>query len=224
MARFPEDLEARVATLGLPFKAKIELTQKARTLEIRFIDPQNDQKIASTMLEIWEGQLVTFEEFFDFMKPAFPEFVVTDLFVRPDLRYRGLGRFILEAMASLLNVESFGLFHVNTPFAGFWIHNNSILGTDAQDIRTWLSVLPDDWDEPDSIFHYTIENEVKSYDRITHGAWLGTEQLRQSMQINADEIIISRNNVLILQRETTALIVKEGWPGNKLGFSNQSEE
>ncbi|MFX0113380.1 MAG: hypothetical protein ACFFB3_02420 [Candidatus Hodarchaeota archaeon] len=219
MSRFPEDLETRVATLGLPFKARIELTQRTRSLEIRFIDPQNDQKIASTMLEIWEGQLVTFEEFFDFMKPALPEFVVTDLFIRPDLRYRGFGRFILESMASLLNVESFGLFHVNSPFASFWIHNSSILATYAQDVHNWLAVLPANWQEPESILHYIVEDKIESYDRITHGIWFGTEQLRQSIQIDTEATIISRNKVLILQRGTTALIIAEGWPGKELGSS-----
>ncbi|MFQ5981216.1 MAG: hypothetical protein ACE5OZ_24000 [Candidatus Heimdallarchaeota archaeon] len=218
MSSFPGNLEERLAGQSFPFKARIEILQRAKSLEIRFFEPQKGQKLASTMLEIWEGQLVSFEDFFDFLKPNLPEFIVTDLFINPDLRHRGYALFILKSMAAILNVGCFGLFHVNTNFAGFWIHNESILGTEAQDLHPWLEGLPSDWQESDSILHHTLEGETKAYDRTTHGVWLTRQFLLQSLKIDADEMIVSRNGVLVVRRGTTALIASEGWLKSKASF------
>lgn len=220
MSSFPVNLEEKLADQPFPFKTRIEIIQKSKSLEIRFLEPQKGQKLASTMLEIWEGQLFSFEEFFDFLKPNLPEFIVTDLFVHPDLRHRGHALFILKSMAAILNVGCFGLFHVNTDFAGFWIHNQSILGTDAEDLRPWLEGLPRDWQEPDSILHHTLEGETKVYDRTTHGIWLAGWQLLQSVEINANETIVSRNGVLVIRKGATALIASEGWLKGKASFAS----
>ncbi|MHA2368829.1 MAG: hypothetical protein ACXADX_08415 [Candidatus Hodarchaeales archaeon] len=207
MPPFPDDLETKMTNLALPFKARIELIQTSKTLEIHFNDPQSDQKLASILLEIWEGQLYTFEDFFEFLKPQLPEFIVTDLFIRPELRYRGHGLFILKSMAFAMNTETFGLFHVNTSFASFWLHNNSILATTFQDLEPWLAELPLDWQEPDAILHYLSEGEVKSYDRITHGIWFLTPQLLQSVKLDPNENIITRNGVQVVRKGTNALLV-----------------
>ncbi|MHA2271477.1 MAG: hypothetical protein ACXACI_06415 [Candidatus Hodarchaeales archaeon] len=207
MPPFPDDLETKMTNLALPFKARIELIQTSKTLEIHFNDPQSDQKLASILLEIWEGQLYTFEDFFEFLKPQLPEFIVTDLFIRPELRYRGHGLFILKSMAFIMNTETLGLFHVNTPFASFWLHNNSILATAVQDLEAWLAELPLDWQEPDAILHYLSEGEVKSYDRITHGIWFLTPQLLQSVKLDPNENIITRNGVQVVRKGTNALLV-----------------
>ncbi len=207
MPRFPDALDTKFANLALPFKARIELSQAPRTLEIHFNDPQSDQKLASILLELWEGQLYTFEGFFEFLKPKLPEFIVTDLFVRPELRYRGYGLFILKSMAVIMNTETFGLFHVNAPFASFWIHNNSILATVIQDLEPWLAELPLDWQETDAILHYLSEGEAKSYDRITHGIWFLKPQLLQSVKLDPDEILITRNGVQVARKGTNALLV-----------------
>lgn len=209
MPRFPDDLQTKLANLALPFKARIELSQTPKTLEIHFNDPQSDQKLASILLEIWEGQLYTFEEFFEFLKPKLPEFIITDLFIRPELRYRGYGLFILKSMAIIMNVKKFGLFHVNTPFASFWIHNNSILATAIQDLEPWLEELPFDWQEPNAILHYLSEGEVRSYDRITHGIWFLKPRLLQSVKIDPDEIVITRNGVLAARKGTKALLASK---------------
>ncbi|MFW9916078.1 MAG: hypothetical protein ACFFGZ_10765 [Candidatus Thorarchaeota archaeon] len=207
MPRFPDDLETKLANLALPFKAKIELIKAPKTVEIHFNTPQGDQKLASVLLELWEGQLYTFEEFFEFLKPKIPEFIVTDLFIRPEWRYRGHGLFILKSMALIMNAEIFGLFHVNTPFASFWLHNNSILATAVQDLEPWLAKLPLDWQESDAILHYLSESDVKSYDRITHGIWFLNPQLLQSVRLDPDEILITRNGVQVARKGATALLI-----------------
>ena len=219
MTQFPTNLEQRLVEHPFPFKITIELVQSSNTLEVRFLDQKAETKCASTMLEIWEGQLYTFKEFFGFMKPYLPEYIVTDLFVRPDLRRHGFGLFILRTMASLMNAASFGLFHVNSPFASFWIHVGSILATDVSDLQPWLENLPNRWQKANSILYYLENEEVRSYGRITHGLWFSSDPSELSFKIDVDRIIDSRNLVSVIQRGQTALIASSRWLHDKLNLT-----
>jgi hypothetical protein len=96
---------------------------------------------------------------------------------------------------------------VNTSFASFWLHNNSILATTVQDLEPWLAELPLDWQESDAALHYLSESEVKSYDRITHGIWFQNPQLLRSVSFDPDEILTTRNGVQVARKGRNALMI-----------------